>query len=89
MYRVRRVQLGSDERIGSLRLGRLLGPVSGRVLGANRCHNAHFPHTPERLGSNIGTAGLVAQIFCKQFFVSVRSREARFDRYLRNGESPD
>ena len=67
---------------------RLSGPGLGSVLVANRCHGADLPHAPERLGSNIGTTRMVAQIFAQQFFPPVRSREARLDRYLRNGEVP-
>lgn len=66
----------------------LLGPRSGCVLVADGCDNANFPHAPKHMGSNIGTAGLVTEIFGKQFFTAVRSREARLDRYLRNWRIP-
>jgi hypothetical protein len=59
------------------------------VLVADSRHNADLSDASERVGSNVGTARLVAQIFSKQFFVSVRSRQARLNRYLRNGESPN
>jgi hypothetical protein len=58
------------------------------VLVANGRHHADLSHAPESVRSIIRTTLLVAQIFREQFFAPVRSREARFDRHLRNGESP-
>jgi hypothetical protein len=58
------------------------------VFVADGCHGANLPHAPEHMGSNIGTLRLVAEIFGEKFFAPVRRREARLDRYLRNGEIP-
>jgi hypothetical protein len=41
------------------------------VLVANDSDIAEFHHTSEHLGSNIGTAGVVAKIFSEQFFAPV------------------
>ena len=54
------------------------------MLVANGGHNADLSHAPEHVGSKIGTARVVTEIFCEQFVVPVWSREARLDRYLRN-----
>jgi hypothetical protein len=59
------------------------------VLVADGRHRANLSHEPERMGGNVGTARLVAEILGEQFFAPVRRREARLDRYLRNGESPN
>jgi hypothetical protein len=81
---------GSENRPVNWLLGqRLLGLGFGHVLVANRCDNVEFQHTTEHLGGNIRAARVVAEIFGKQFFAPVRSRKARLDRYLRNGESPN
>jgi hypothetical protein len=58
------------------------------MLVAYGCYSADLSHTPEHVGSNVGTTCLIAQIFCEQLFAPVRSREARLDRYLRNGKPP-
>ena len=55
---------------------------------ANGRHNADFSHASERVGGNVGTVWLVTQVFGEQLFATIRSRKARLDRYLRNGESP-
>ena len=67
---------------------RVSGSWFRRVFLADGCHNADFPYAPEHMGSNVGTVRLVAQIFGEKFFAPVRSREARLDRHLRNGEIP-
>ncbi len=54
------------------------------MLIADGSHNADLSHEPERMGSNVGTAGVVADILGEQFFASVRSREPCLDRYARN-----
>jgi hypothetical protein len=59
------------------------------VLVADSCDNAEFPHAAEYVSSNMRTVRPITQILRKQFFPPVRSREARLDRYLRNGESPN
>jgi hypothetical protein len=68
------------------------GAVSGLrlrcVLFADSSDKAYVPHATEHLSCNIRTAGVVAEVFRQQFFTPIRSREARFDRYLRNGDSP-
>jgi hypothetical protein len=66
----------------------MLGLGFGWVLVANSS-NAEFQHVPEYLGRNIRTARVIAEIVGERFFPAVWSREARFDRYLRNGESPN
>ena len=58
------------------------------MLIANDSDSSEFHHASEHLGSNIGTAGVVTEIFSEQFFAPVRSREARLDRHLRNGSIP-
>jgi len=54
------------------------------VLFANCSTNAELLHASEHMGSNIGTARVVAEIFPKLFFAAVRSRDTRLNRYLRN-----
>jgi hypothetical protein len=71
------------ERIGFLG-ERLLGPGLRCVLYANGSDKVEFSHASQHLGCNIRTARVVAEVFGEQFFVPVRSREARLDRYLRN-----
>jgi hypothetical protein len=67
----------------------MLGLGFGCVLVANSSNKAEFQHVPEYLGRNIRTARVIAEIVGERFFPAVWSREARFDRYLRNGESPN
>lgn len=64
-----------------------LGPTSRCVLVANDNGVAQFHHASKHVGSNIGTAGVIAEVFGEQFLVPVWSREARFDRHVWNGES--
>jgi hypothetical protein len=66
----------------------VLGPGLGYVLVTNGCHHAEFYYASEHVGSNVMTSGVVAEIFGEQFFAPVWSFEARLDRYLRNGGSP-
>jgi hypothetical protein len=54
------------------------------VLFANCSAKAEFLHTSEHMRSNIGTVWMVAEIFRKLFFATVRGRDARLNRYLRN-----
>jgi len=61
-----------------------LGLVGWCVVLTNCSLKAEFRQASEPTGSNIGTARVVAKVFRKLFFASVRSREARFNRYLRN-----
>jgi hypothetical protein len=68
---------------------RLLGPGFAYVLVANGCDKAELLRASERVSSNIGTPRVIAKIFSEQFFAAVWSLEARLDRYLRNGESPN
>jgi hypothetical protein len=58
------------------------------VLVANGSDKAQPQNASEHLGSNIGAVRMVAEIFSQLFFAPVRSRAARFNRYLRNGEGP-
>jgi len=58
------------------------------VLVARSDGKADLHRSSEHLGSNIGTAQVVAEIFSELFFAPVRSREACLNRHLRNGESP-
>jgi hypothetical protein len=58
------------------------------VLIANCGTNADLLCVSEHTSSNIRAVRVVAEIFGKQFFVAIRTREARFNRYQRNGESP-
>ena len=60
----------------------------GCVLVTNDRDEAELRCVSEHAGSNVGTARVVAEIFSEYFFASVRSREARLDRHLRNGQSP-
>ena len=73
--------------IGSLGK-RLFRPRFGCVLVANDSDKAELREVSEHMSSNIRTARVVAEILCKFFLPSVRSRVARLNRYLRNGESP-
>ena len=67
----------------------MLGLGFGCVLVANGSNKAEFQHVPKYLGRNIRTARVIAEILGERFFPAVWSLEARFDRYLRNGESPN
>ena len=58
------------------------------MLIANDNDLAQFHHASNHVSSNIGTAGVIADVFGKQFVVAIWSREARFDRHVRNRESP-
>lgn len=66
----------------------MLGLGFRRVLVANDSAKSEFHHTSQHMGSNIRTAWVVADVFGEQFLTPVRSREARLNRHLRNGESP-
>jgi hypothetical protein len=59
------------------------------VFLANDRGQAKVGEASEHLGSDIRTVFVVADVFGEQFFASVRSREARFNGYSRNGESPN
>jgi hypothetical protein len=59
------------------------------MLTANGRDKAEFLNASEQLGCCIRTARVIAEVVGEQFFAPVRSLEARFDRYLRNWESPD
>jgi hypothetical protein len=50
------------------------------VLFANGDDKREFLYESEHTGSNIGTAGVVAEIFTQLFIATVRSREARLNR---------
>jgi SAM-dependent methyltransferase len=63
---------------------RLLGPELRCVLAANDSDKADFRNASKHLGCSIRTARMIAEVFGEQFFVPVRSLEARLDRYLRN-----
>ena len=67
----------------------MLGLGFGCVLVANGSNKADFQHVSEYLGRNVRTARVIAEIVGERFFPAVWSLETRFDRYLRNGESPD
>jgi hypothetical protein len=45
----------------------------GCVLVANDSGKAEFRHASQHMGSNIGTTGVVAEVFREQFFAPVRS----------------
>ena len=55
-----------------------------RVRVTNYSHSPEFHHHSEHMGSNIGTAGVIAEIFGKPFFVAVRTCDSRPDRHLRH-----
>ena len=57
------------------------------MLVANGCGKRSSATYPAH-GCNIRTAWMVAEVLREHFFPPVRSRYARLDRYLRNGESP-
>ena len=40
----------------------------------------------QEVSSNIGAAGMVAEVLGKHLFMAVRSRNAGVDRYLRNSK---
>jgi hypothetical protein len=75
-----------DLRAG-LAAGLLLARLR-RVFLANNRGQAKVGEASEHLGGNIGTVLVVAEVFGEQFFVSVWSREARFDGYPRNRRIP-
>jgi hypothetical protein len=58
------------------------------VFLANNRGHAKVREASQRLGSNIRTILVVAEVFGEQFFASVWSREARFNDYPRNGDPP-
>jgi hypothetical protein len=58
------------------------------VLVTNGRDNADFSNASEHMGSNIGTARVVAQILREELFVPVWHCDARLDRHLRNRSSP-
>jgi hypothetical protein len=60
------------------------------VIIADRREKAELDNNAEHMGRDIGAAGVVAEIFREFFFVAVWSREARFNRHPRHGETrPD
>lgn len=59
------------------------------MLFAHCGANADSLHASERMGSDIGTVRVVAEIFRELFFTAIRSHHARLNRYLRNRESPN
>jgi hypothetical protein len=59
------------------------------VLVASHSDKAEFPQDSEHLRSNIRTVWVVTEVFGEFFFAPIRSREARLNRHLRNGESPN
>ena len=59
------------------------------MLVTNGCGKAEFPRASERVGRDIRTSRVVAEIFSEQFFATIWRLEARLDRYLRNGGSPN
>lgn len=58
------------------------------MLVANDNGVAQFHYASQHVSSNIGTAWVIAEVFGEQLVVPVCSGEARFDRHVRNGESP-
>jgi hypothetical protein len=56
------------------------------VLIADGGYHADLSHAPQHVGGDIGTARLVAEVFGEYLVPPFRSCEARFDRYLRNGD---
>ena len=67
----------------------LLGWRLGCVLVASHSDKAEFRQDSEHLCSNIRTLWVVTKVFGEFFFAPIRSRKARLDRHLRNGESPN
>jgi hypothetical protein len=58
------------------------------VFVADSCGGTDLHHAAEHMGSNVGTARLIAKVFGEEFVVPVRCLEARLDGYLRNRKSP-
>jgi hypothetical protein len=56
------------------------------MLVASNSDRMEFHHASEYLGCNIGTARMITKIFREYFFVAVRGRQTRFDRYVRDGK---
>lgn len=50
------------------------------MLIANRCKQAELRDAPEHMRSNVGTTGVVAEIFPKFLFAAVWSSEAGLNR---------
>ena len=59
------------------------------MLVASHSDKAEFRQDSEHLCSNIRTLWVVTKVFGEFFFAPIRSRKARLDRHLRNGESPN
>ena len=56
------------------------------MLFADRSVKAELDHASQITGSNVRTAGVVAEIFRESFFVAVRSCEPRFNGYPRRSK---
>jgi hypothetical protein len=51
---------------------------------ANQGAKAEFRQTPKPTRCHIGTTRVVAEVFRENFFASIRTYDARFNRHLRN-----
>lgn len=56
------------------------------MLVANHGYEAKLDDAAEHASSYVGTSGVVTNIFRENFFAAIWSRDARLDRYPRNGE---
>jgi len=60
----------------------------GYMLVANHGHKAKLRNATQHVSGNIGAAGVVANVFCENFFTAVWSRDARLNRYPGNRGTP-
>ena len=58
------------------------------MVVANHGHEAELRNATEHASTNIGTPRVVANVFRENFFATVWSRNARLNRYPRNGSLP-
>jgi hypothetical protein len=58
------------------------------VLFANRCKQAELHDAPEHMRRNVGTAGVVTEIFLKFLLAAVWSSEASLNDDPGHSESP-
>jgi hypothetical protein len=60
---------------------RFLGLALWCVLFANHVHEAKLHNATKHTSGDIGTAGIVANVFRENFFAAFWSSDARFNRY--------
>ena len=61
---------------------------AGYMLFANRCEQAELRDTPEHVRGNVGTPGVVTEIFLKLLFAAVWTRDPRLNGYPGHSDHP-